>query len=112
MCEKEKLFLELIEGFQWKYDLEECPDSLFVFKDNECIFEIWSAKSINQKKIISSYRLRIYQVLKKDDVWFDNSKLWSIFKSKFEMEHGDIESFIEEMIEKHFKIRAIDNSPR
>ena len=59
--EKEKIFLEIIEGFEWKYDLEKYPKILFCFKDDSCIFEISNSESINPKKIISSYRFGLKQ---------------------------------------------------
>ena len=106
MCEKEKLFLELVEGFQWKYDLEQYPNYLFAFKDDIFIFEIYNSESINPKKIISCYRFEIKQDLKNADIWINYDKIWSIFESKFEMKHDDIQFFMKDMVEKHFKIRV------
>ena len=105
MNEKEKLFLELVGGFRWECDLEKYPNSLFVFKNEICIFEIYNPESINPKKIISSYRFGLKQDLKNADIWFNYDKIWSIFESKFGMKYNDIQSFMKDMIEKHFKIR-------
>ena len=104
MCEKEKLFLELVEGFQWKYDLEKYPNSLYALKDGVCIFQFFDLESINPKKIISSYRFSLKQDLKNERIWFSYYKMWSIFESKFEMKYDDIRFFMEDMVEKHFKM--------
>ena len=104
MDEKERLFLELIDGFQWRYDLDKYPHSIFGFKENVCIFEIYNLKLLNQRKIITSYRLEIKQNLKNATFWFNYDKIWSIFETNFGMKYNDIQYFMVDMLEKHFKI--------
>jgi hypothetical protein len=104
MDEKEKLFLELIDGFKWRYDIYKYPNSLFGFKEDKFIFEIEYSDEINEKKIITSYRLGIKQDLKNAAFWFNYDRIWSIFESNFEMKHNDIQFFMNDMLEKHFKM--------
>jgi hypothetical protein len=104
MCEKEKLFLELIDGFQWRYDLDKYPHSIFAFKDDICVFEIDNSESLNQRKIIACYRFGLKQNLKNARIWFNYDRIWSIFESNFEMKYNDIQYFMVDMLEKHFKI--------
>ncbi len=102
MEEKEKLFLEFIEGFEWKYDIEEYPNSLFVFKGDIYFFEIFNSEALNQKKIIANYRFGLEQDLKNYSFWFNYDKIWSVFESKFGMNYTEIQSFMNGMVEKHF----------
>jgi len=107
MDEKEKLFLDLIDGFEWKLDLNEYPNSLFAFKNDDCLFEIYNGDGLNQKKIIANYRFGLEQDFKNAAFWFHYDKIWSVFESKFDMKYNDIQSFMKGMVEKHFKIRGI-----
>ena len=104
MDEKEKLFLEHIEGFHWKYDLEKAPESLYVFKSEKCLFEIYAdSGEINHKKIIISYRLGIKQQIDNIDFWF-NPDIWDEFEKKFHMDFSECRSFFREMVQEHFQI--------
>ena len=105
MDEKEKLFLELIDGFEWKYDSNQYQNSLFGIKKDSCLFEIHNSNSLNQQKIIANYRLGFEQNLKNSDFWFHYSKIWSVFESKFDMKYDDIQTFMKGMVEKHFKMK-------
>jgi hypothetical protein len=105
--EKEKLFLKLIEGFEWKYGAQEYPSSLFGFKGKEFLFEIYNSKELNQQKIIANYRFGSEQDLKNTEFWFNYDKIWSVFESKFGMNYSEIQSFMNGMVEKHFKIRRV-----
>lgn len=107
MDEKEKLFLELIDGFEWKYDVDKYPFSLFGFKDDICILNFFNMEKINHKKIILCYRLRIKQNFQNYSVWVNYDKTWSIFEKNFKMKYNDIQSFINDMLENHFKISGI-----
>jgi hypothetical protein len=107
MDEKEKLFLELINDFQWRYDIDRYPHSIFAFKEDKFIFEIYNSEPLNQRKIIASYRLGIKQDLKNARIWFNYDRIWSIFKSNFEMKDNDIEFFMRNMLEKHFKMSGV-----
>lgn len=104
MDEKEKLFLELIEGFQWRYNVDKYPHSLFAFKEDKFIFQIYNSKTLNQRKIIASYRLGIKQDLKNATFSFNYDKIWSIFELNFGMKYNDIKHFMVDMLEKHFKM--------
>jgi hypothetical protein len=106
MDKKEKLFLELIEGFEWKCDIKKYPNFLFGFKDDICLFEIHNHSGLNQNKIIANYRFVLEQDLKNADFWFDYDKIWSVFESKFGMNYNEIKSFMNGMVEKHFKMKG------
>jgi hypothetical protein len=102
MDEKERLFLELIDGFKWRYDLDKNIRSLFINKDGEDIIQFFNKLSINKKKIIASYRLGIEQDLK--GYLIRTSKQ---FRLNFDMEQEDYDLFIEDMMIKHFKIKIV-----
>jgi len=107
MNEKEKLFLELIEGFEWKYSAQKYTGSLFGFKGKEILFEIYNSKELNQQKMIANYRFGSEQYLKNTKFWIDYDKTWSVFESKFGMNYAEIQSFMNGMVEKHFKMRGV-----
>lgn len=100
MCEKEKLFLELVEGFQWKYNLEKYPNSLFLSKNKKDIIQIFNISSINKKKIIASYRLGIKQDLKGSAIRTSRE-----FALNFDMEQNEYKRFVVDMFSKHLKIK-------
>ena len=106
MDEKDKLFLELIDGFEWKYDLNQYQNSLFGFKNDDCLFKIYSEGGLNQKKIIANYRFEIEQDFKNATFWFNYEKIWSVFESKFDMKYNDIQHFMKCMVEKHLKMKV------
>jgi hypothetical protein len=106
MEDKEKLFLELIEGFEWKHDFKKYPNSLFVFKGDVFLFEIENSKGLNQQKIIANYRFGLEQDLKNHSFWFNSEQIWSVFESKFGMHYNEIQSFMNGMVEKHFKMKG------
>ena len=108
MQKKEKLFLELIEGFQWKYDSEKYPDSIFGFKNGEILFQISNInEEINHRKIIYSYRMNIKQELNFFIFYFNNSIFWKIFKEYFEIGGDQADDFLKKNIKKYFKIKNI-----
>ena len=107
MEEKEKFFLELIKGFQWKYDLEKYNNFLFGFKNENCLFAINSNTKLNKKKILSIIKnnnLGFKQELKNCLFWINHEKVWSIFESKFNMNYDEIQLFAKNIIEKYFRI--------
>jgi hypothetical protein len=106
MKNKEEVFLELIEGFEWKCDIKTYPNFLFGFKDDIYLFEIYKSKEINQQKIIANYRFGLEQDLKNANFWLDYDKIWSVFESKFGMNYNEIKSFMNGMVEKHFKMKG------
>lgn len=98
----EKYFLELIDGFEWKYNFNKFPTSLFVFKNNICLFEIEGIFENNQKKIIASNRLKTEYKFNYNNVWINYDKLWSIIESEFKMNYTEMEFFLIYMFEKNF----------
>ena len=107
MDEKEKLFLEFIDTFEWKCDVKRYKNSLFGFKNDICLFEIYNLYGLNQQKIISSYRFDLEQDLENTYFWFNREKIWSVFEAKFDMKYNDIQSFTKGMVEKHFKVKGV-----
>lgn len=107
MREKEKLFLDLIDGFEWKFDLNQYPNYLFGFKNDDCLFEIFNIDGLNQQKIIANYRFDIEHDLKIVNFRFNYNKFWSVFESKYRMKYNDIQTFMSGMVEKHLKMRVI-----
>jgi hypothetical protein len=110
MCEKEKLFLKLIGEFEWGYDVEKYHNSLFGFKGDVFLFEIYNSEALNQQKIIANYRFGLEQDLKNHSFWFNYDKIWSVFESKFSMKYTEIKSFMNGMVEKHFKMNGVTTS--
>ena len=106
MDERDKLFLELIDGFEWKYDLNQYPNYLFGFKNDDCLFEIFNIDGLNQQKIIANYRFDIEHDLKIVNFRFNYEKIWSVFESKFDMKYNDIQHFMKCMVEKHLKMKV------
>jgi hypothetical protein len=104
MYEKEKLFLELIEGFKWRYDLDKNKNSLFLFKNEKDIIQFFnkSGISINQRKMIASYRLGIKQDLKGSMIITNKE-----FRLNFDMSQEEYKKFIVDMMNKHFKIKIV-----
>ena len=107
MDEKEKLFLQLIDSFEWKCDVQKYKNSLFGFKNDICLFEIYISNDLNQKKIIANYRFGFEQDLKNALFLFNNAKIWSVFEERFDMKYNDVKSFMNGMVEEHFKMKAV-----
>jgi len=90
---KEQRFLELISGIDVhkpKVDFEKHPNSLFWFdKDgnNICDYD-WKSKYF----------------------WFSYSKVWSVFESEFALNHQEIRTFLNGMVEEHFKLEGVTTS--
>jgi hypothetical protein len=115
MTEKEKFFWSLIEGFEWRYDNKEYPSYLFLFKESLIIFEFYK-QNINQKKIITSYRLGIEQDFSDIPCWVHNKKIWSLLEKKFDTDsYEKVEFFIKDFFARFLKINnlepLIDNFP-
>ena len=87
--EMENLFLEFAVDLKITIDEKEYPNCVFLFKNDEFYF---------------------YFHLKNRDFRVAYDKIWSTFKSKFELNHNDIKSFMKYMLEKHFKL--MDCVPR
>ena len=93
MKEEEKLFLDIIKDFEWRYDEENYPHSLFLFKDDKFLFEIES-KKINQKKVIAKHRLGMEQELEECIIWVAE-KMGAIICENIKI-----------IFEKHLKIKS------
>jgi hypothetical protein len=90
---EEKIFLKMIEGFEWKSHTQH-PQSLFAFKNGITLFEIWThtahtksgeriSKDLDCEKIIANYRLGqildFKQNLPKQEIWFHEKIIKEIF---------------------------------
>ena len=82
---KEDRFLELIDDLEIRIDEEKYPESIFFFKDEKFYFE---------------------QDSKNDKFWCDYNKIWSVFQIEYNMTYYKIQSFIKDMVEKHFKMKV------
>lgn len=81
---KEQRFLELFQGLQIRSDIEKYPNFVFYYRGDRCILGI-------ENSIL----------------WVSYSKVWSIFEREFDMEYTDIQKFIQDMVEKHFKWKGL-----
>lgn len=86
---KEQRFAELISGIDINrpvIDFEKYPDSIFWFKNEDCLFK--------------------YD-LKSGYFWCKYSTVWSVFEQEFSMSYNDIQSFIKIQVEEYFKLKGI-----
>ena len=77
-------FLEILNGCEIKIDKEKYPNSVFLFKNGECYFEI-------ENPII----------------WCRYKHVWQIFENEFSMNYVDIQQFIKGQVEEHFKCKGL-----
>lgn len=106
MEEKEKFFLELIEGFEWKYDLGKYPNHIFIIKENRCLFQIYTENK-EQKKIVSSYRMNIKQnLINKCAFWFNYPNMVCEISNELRLREVETLLFLKRMVFKHFKIKT------
>jgi hypothetical protein len=87
MKKKEEVFAELVKDLVRKKGPEEYPNSIFWFdKDGRWIFE--------------------YD--KKDKYfWCQYNRVWLIFENNFSMEFKEIQAFIKDQVNEHFKIKGL-----
>jgi len=80
---KKRLFLFLIEG----YEIDEInyPDSIFYDKEDKCIMEY------NTKTEI---------------FWLGYNLIWSVFESKYGLNHQQINKLLIPILEEHFKCKV------
>ena len=71
-------------------DKEKYPDYILFFKYNDCFFEY------NQKNGV---------------FYCDYDKVWSIFKTKYNMNDQQIQVSIKGQVEEHFKLRSLTSHP-
>jgi hypothetical protein len=107
MEEKEKLFLEIIQDFDWKYDLEKYPNTLFAFKDDIIIFLIDFKTQVDVKKIIANYRLENEQVFDNSFIFFNYNKCWKRILNEL-ITTVRTKVFLKEMVEKHLKMKKLN----
>jgi hypothetical protein len=105
VTEKEKQFLELTRNFHWKYDLEEFPDSIFAFKNDELLFEI-DGYRLNHKKIITNYRLGVECCLTEPNGIMCNIFVNDYLFYLFLYDNDDDITCLENLFKKHFKINT------
>ena len=79
-CETD--FLNMFYDSDIKIDFEQYPGSIFVFKNDEFIFE---------------YDIK-YGIL-----WCSYDKIWTIFLKKYELNDLQITNLIKNVVEEHFK---------
>lgn len=84
--EMEKEFLNLWNGCTLKFDFEKYSQSIFLMKDGKYFFE---------------------QDFKRNYLWCSYNNVWSIFESKYGLEYNEIQSFIRDMVEQHFKLGGL-----
>ena len=84
----EKKFLEFVSGGHWKEDQAKYPHSKFYFVGDKCMFDFDGQDPKNKH------------------LWCCYSNFWSIFSSDFCMEWLEINRFLIDQVEKHFKLRA------
>jgi hypothetical protein len=80
----EERFLELIDGMTIKIDKDKYPDSTFFFKGDKCYLE-----------------------LENSILWGRYAEIWQGFEVEFGMKYHEIQPFIKDQMEKHFKIMAV-----
>ena len=82
--EKEQLFIDLIQECEIKTDQQKDPFRIYLFKDDEFMFEYdW----------------------KNDILYCSNDRVWSVFVSKFNMSYETWKRFIADQVETHFNFR-------
>jgi hypothetical protein len=82
----EKRFLDLWNGCAIKFDFEKYPERIFLMKDNMVMFE---------------------QDFKNGYLWCDYKLVWSVFENEYGFTYTDIQSFIKDVVERHFKMGVI-----
>lgn len=85
--EIEELFLELshIDELDIKFDFREWTDSIFYFYGNIVLFE---------------------QELLSHHFWINDKKIYNVIKKEFDLNSGEINMYMDGMIEKHLNIHG------
>lgn len=81
-------FLEILNSCEIKIDKEKYPNSVFLFKNGECYFEI-----------------------EKQYLWCRYKHVWQIFENEFSTNYVDIQQFIKGQVEEHFKCMGLTPVP-
>jgi hypothetical protein len=85
---KEERFLDLIQGLEKKEDNAEYPDSILYLKDGNLIIKI-----------------------KKDIAYIRYEGFWDVFETEYNMEYKDIQSFMNNMMEKYLDCIGVTTGP-
>ena len=78
-------FLNYIQGLEVKINKKRYIDSVFYFKNGCCLFEY------NEKN---------------GDLYCKYDGFWSVFEREYNMDHQQIQAFIKNGVEEHFKIKV------
>ncbi len=81
---REQVFLEMIDGLTIKIDKEKYSNSILFFKDDKFFIEI-----------------------EKSTIWVSYKYIWLVFESEFQMNYGETHTFLDDMMEKYFKIKGV-----
>jgi hypothetical protein len=80
----EQRFLELIDGMTVKIDKDKYPDWTFFLKGDTCYLE-----------------------LENSTLWVAYFEIWQVFEVEFGMNYHEIQPFIKDQMEQHFKMRGV-----
>lgn len=80
----ERIFLDIIDGCTIKIDKDKYPDSIFLFKGDDWMFEI--EKSI---------------------VWCRWDKVWNKIYKAISGDYNATQAFIKDLLEQHFKMNGV-----
>jgi hypothetical protein len=82
----EEKLISLIEGCVI-YTEKENPDSVFLMKDGNCVFEI-----------------------EKSTLWCSYKNIWSVFEREDKMQYTGIQSLIKKVVEERYKLKGLTPS--
>jgi hypothetical protein len=86
---KEQRFFELFNGLQLKFDFEKYRDRLFFFRGDE----VWLIYDLKDKYL-----------------WVLHEK-WEVFENEYSMDYDEIQTFIKNMVERHFNLKGVEPRP-
>ena len=78
-------FLNYIQDLEIKIDNKKYIDSVFYFKNGHCLFEYDE---------------------KNGDLYYKYDGFWSVFKREYHMDRQQIQAFIKNGVEEHFKFKV------
>lgn len=80
----EAIFLEIIDGLTIRVDKDKYPDSIFLFKGDEWVFEI-----------------------EKSTVWCRQDKAWNRISESIQGDYSATQAFLKIPLEQHFKMKDV-----
>jgi len=88
---KKRFFLKLIDGYIVKTDKEKYPNSIFYFNKED--------------KFLMQYDI------KTECFWLDYTRIWSVFKLKFDLNYQQFNEILIPILEEHFnrKVKTTHN---